>query len=369
MTLQRFLLILAAAILAIAGAMYLSSLPHLDRDPRGGLFLPALAAQLDSITEIRLRKAGDKPGATLRRLGPGRWVVAERNDYPADLGKIRKLLLALSEAKVIEPKTSNAASYAVLGVEDTAAPGAGGTAVTLVSPAKTSTVIIGKPAGNGNYARRAGEAPSYSVEPGIPVESETRDWIDGKLLEVAPERIQGVRMKLADGGSYRIGRIADAAAGKTPGAASPAPAAKPESDTAGFRLEAVPPGREAADAATLAPSPTTYSGVPADDVAPAASIDFSKPSIAELELNDGSILTITGVVAGEKHWVMLHSSKDAALNTRSEGRAYELPGYRYDAVFRPLEQLLKPKPAKPAPASKPSAKRPVAGPKPPSSTP
>src|SRR5258708_21640240 len=48
----------------------------------------------------------------------GRWTVAERGDYPADVSKLRKLLLALSDAKIVEEKTSNPANYPVIGLED-----------------------------------------------------------------------------------------------------------------------------------------------------------------------------------------------------------------------------------------------------------
>ena len=47
-------------------------------------------------------------------------------------------------------------------------------------------------------------------------------------------------------------------------------------------------------------------------------------------------------------------TKDAALDTKAKGRAFAIPRYRYDAIFRPLEQLLLPKPA-PAPKSAPFA--------------
>jgi hypothetical protein len=115
----------------------------------------------------------------------------------------------------------------------------------------------------------------------------------------------------------------------------------------------VPPGRKAADSASLAPSPTLLSGFTADDVTPVGDIDFSKPSVATLTLSDGNMITITGAASGDKHWVQVQASKDAALNAKAAGRAFEIASYRFDAIFRPLEQLLVPK-APPA-ATKPSA--------------
>jgi hypothetical protein len=68
------------------------------------------------------------------------------------------------------------------------------------------------------------------------------------------------------------------------------------------------------------------------------------------------VLTITGAVSGDKHWIQLQTSKDAALNAKAAGRAFEIAAYRFDGVFRPLEQLLVPKPP-PAQSPVPSPKK------------
>ena len=59
----------------------------------------------------------------------------------------------------------------------------------------------------------------------------------------------------------------------------------------------------------------------------------------------------------------MQASKDAALNAKAAGRAFEIASYRFDAIFRPLEQLLVP--VAPRAANKPSpTKRPVPAKKP-----
>ena len=156
MTTRRFLLLLTTALIAILGALYLSSLRHLERDPRGGPILPGLDAELDAITDLRLRKGGPAGIVSLHRTQPGNWTVTERRGYPADASKVRKLLLELSDAKIVEEKTANPANYAILGVEDPTDGSTGGVEIGIITPAKKRVLIAGKMAGSGSYVRVAG---------------------------------------------------------------------------------------------------------------------------------------------------------------------------------------------------------------------
>jgi len=326
---RRLILLTVAALLAISGALYLSTQRNLPRDPHGTPLLPWLAGEINTVTAINIRKGGAAPAVTIHKQAD-QWTVQQRGDYPADVSKLRKLLLALRDANILEEKTSNPASFPVIGVEDPTSPGAKGAEVGIVSPGGQHAVIVGKPAGQGSFARRGGENTSYLVEPAISVETEPRLWIDSKLLDIAAATIQSIEIKPAAGPAYTLHRAA-------PGDGN-------------FALDGVPAGRKAVDAAALAPSPSTYGGLTADDVAPAADVDFSNASVATLSLTGGGGLTLTGTTAGDKHWIEVKALKDEALNAKAAGRAFEISAYRYEAIFRPLEQLLVPK--EPPPGSK-----------------
>ncbi len=341
----RFTALLAAALIVLAVALYLGSRRNTtEPSATGTLFLPQLANALGTVSAIDLQKGAATPAVTLHRAGD-QWSVAQRADYPADASKVRKLLLSLADAKILEEKTSNPANFAVIGVDDPAKPGATGTQITLTTKDGKHSVIVGKPIGEGNFARRAGEDRSFTVEPGINADVEPRTWIDSRLLDIPAAQIQSVAEKFASGSGYSLHRL------------------KPGED--GFALDGAPPaGRKILDAKALAPSPSALSGLSADDVAAASGIDFSKSSQAIFTLADGNVVTVTGAAADDKRWIEVQSTKDAALNAKTQNRAFEVAGYRFDAIFRPLEQLLVPKEAKPAapPAAgkggpKPSAPR------------
>ena len=346
MSRQRFIALMVAAALAISGALYLSAQRNRQRDTHGAALIPTLAGELNTVTALSVRRGSAAPTVTVHEKD-GRWTVAERGDYPADVAKLRKLLLALSDAKIVEEKTSNPANFAVIGVEDPSSPAATGAEISVTARDGKHAVIIGKPVGGGNFARRSGGNASYSVEPGISFESEPRLWIDSRLLDVAVGGIQRIEVKPAAGPAYTVHRMA--AASTNSGAAAPAnsaaagasPAASKSDDN--FTLDGVPPGRKAADSMQLAPSPTAFSGLTADDVTPAGDVDFSKATVATVTLSDGNVITVSGAVVGDKHWILVKASKDAALDAKTAGRAFDVAGYRFDAIFRPLEQLLVPK--------------------------
>jgi Domain of unknown function (DUF4340) len=350
MSKQRFTALLIAAVLAISGALYLSAQRNAQRETQGAALLPSLAGELNSVTSLSVRRGSATPTVTVHEKD-GRWTVAERGDYPADVSKLHKLLQALSEAKIVEQKTSKRTSFAIIGVEDPGLPGAAGAEISITAQNGKHAVIIGKPIGQGNFARRSNEETSYSVEPAISFETEPRYWIDSKLIDIAAAAIQSVEIKPSAQPAYTVRR------GKAGAAANAA-------DT--FTLEGVPPGRKAADPASLAPSPTALSALTADDVTPVSDVDFSKATVATVTLADGNVLTVTGATVGDKHWIQLQASKDAALDAKTAGRAFEIAAYRFDAIFRPLEQLLVPK-APPPGAAKSTASPDAAGPNPASS--
>ena len=336
----RFTALAVAAFIVLAAALYLGSRRNAgEPSAEGTVFLPQLAGELGTVSEIDLAKGTPAPGVTLHRAGDG-WTVAQRADYPADGSKVKKLLLSLADAKIVEEKTSNPVNFPIIGVEDPAKPGAAGTQITLVAKDGKQSVIVGKPVGEGNFARRGGEDKSFTVAPGITADIEPRGWIDARLLDVPAAQIQSVDAKPAAGAGYTLHRL--------------------KAGEDGFAFDGAPPaGRKLLDPKGLAPSPTALSSLSADDVAAASDIDFSTPSQAVFTLADGNVITVTGTVAGDKRWIEVQTAKDAAFNTKAQNRAFEVASYRFDAIFRPLEQLLVPKETKPAapPAAPPKGSK------------
>jgi hypothetical protein len=342
MTPRRLTALFVAGLAIIVFAVWLSSTRHLERATTAGeLVLPGMEQALNSITEVRLMK-GDETHTTLKK-GAADWTVDERG-YPADSGKVRKLLLDLASLNVVEEKTRTPANYPQLGVEDVNSPKATGTKIDATTPGKTYSLIVGKSSsGKSGYVRVAGTEQSLLAAPSLSVDSDPKRWLDRTLLDVTQDRVKDFTIKPADGQGYS--------------------ASRPSKDQQDFAVADIPKGRELSNPTAADPIAGSLGGLTLDDAqhAPSAPPDPKTLAHATFHTFDGLAIDLTGRKDGTRTLISVAatSSDKAAeaqaqsLVARTQGWEYEIPAYKYDAIFRPLDDLLKkpPEPAKKAAAS------------------
>ena len=329
MTPRRVLILLIAGVAVIAGALWLASQRHLERATLAGdLVLPGLQQSLNAVTEIHLAK-GDGTHTTLKK-GARDWRVAERG-YPADTGRVRKLLLDLGALNVVEEKTRDSEFYAQLGVEDSNSPKSTGTLVEVVTPGKTFALIVGKPAqGKSGFVRVNHTQSSLLAQPLISVDTDPRRWIDRTVVEIGEPRVKEAVVEPATGPAYTATR-----------------AAPQQSD---FKVAPIPKRRELSSDSAANELAGALVALQADDVrrAPPAAAG-AKPDHAIFRTFNGLELDVTGVAEGDHHFIGLAARASAkesqpeadAINQRLQGWQIEIPAYKYQALFRPIEDLLK----------------------------
>ena len=338
-------LIVAGCALALAGAWLVGRQGSGGAQDAQGPVLPLTQADLNTVTSVRIYK-GDGSHATLNR-GTRRWTVAERG-YAADSGQVRKLLLDLAALQIEEQKTADPGLYPRLAVEDPSGVQAASTGLTLQAAGRQLGLIIGRTSGTHSvFVRVAGQARSLLATPQLAPDADPRHWLDRALLDIPPEQITQAAIEPQDGPAYNIRRAAAGAA-------------------ADYVLTPLPKGRELADAATLAAQIGALAGLQLDDVRKAG----SAPAVAHASFltRDGLLLELSGTRDAEQRLVAIVASAPSSgaavggapaavarardLNARLSGWQFEVPAYRYDALFRPLEPLLKPLPT-PASARSP----------------
>jgi uncharacterized protein DUF4340 len=344
---RRVVVLLIAGVIVIAGALWLASQRHLERATLAGdAVFPGLQKSLNDVTEVRLVK-GDGTRTTLKK-GPTDWMVAER-DYPADSGRVRKLLLDLGALKVIEEKTRNREYYPQLGVEDSDSPKSAGTLVQLVTPAKTLALIVGKSAGGkSGFVRVAHTEPSLLAQPPISVDADPRRWIDRSVADIAEQRVKEAVVEPAAGPAYTAKRDA--------------------TQQADYKVTPIPKGRELSSSSAANEAGSAFAALQAEDVRrmPAAAAGAAKHEHAVFRTFNGLELDVTGLVEGEHHFIALRARSTGtesqaeadAINKRFQGWQIEIPAYKYQTMFRPLEELLKKiEPAKPKMTKAAAAKK------------
>jgi hypothetical protein len=339
MSARRVAWLLVAGVLVIAFAVWLSSRRHLERDmTTGALVLPGLEHNVNAVTTVTLRK-GDGTHATLQSDG-GVWRVQERG-WPADVGKVRKLLLDLGALNIVEEKTRLPANYPQLGVEDVSTPKATGTRVDVTSPARTWAVIIGKSSGGkSGYVRVATAPQSLLAAPLLIVDSDPKSWLERGLLDVPVARVRQVDERPAQGPSYS--------------------ASRDKKEQADFAVGPLPKGRELTSAAAAEPITTALGSLTFDDVRKGDPTNDPPPAATAIYRTfDGLEVELSGRKDGT-HSLIAISARSSAKETAAEaqqlaarlaGWEFEVPDYKYNAIFSPLEDLLR-KP--PQPAKKPS---------------
>lgn len=291
MSARALTVIAAAAVVLALLALYGHERSAMSSGPSSGaLLLPKLKAQLNDIDQVRIEKGGQQVIATLKRTDKG-WTVGEKDGYPADIAKIRDALIALSEAKIVEQKTSDPKYYGRLGVEPIKLTSASGTAVTLSGPDHAPpTVILGGTEGSYRYARLANQSQSYLVDQNPELPKDTTDWLENQILDVPGKRVQNVTIDHADDETLKIGK-------KTP-------------DDANFTVADVPKGRQLLYPGVADVIGNALQELKLQDVA-AAGDDAEKPeATAVFRTFDGLVITAKGSKRDGKPWVVFAASID-----------------------------------------------------------
>ncbi|MCH8139848.1 MAG: hypothetical protein IH926_13055, partial [Proteobacteria bacterium] len=106
MSLRGFLVLLTITAIAVAAAVFVIG----ARDTALGgasraLMFPGLMDRLEEVATIKVTHADGE--ATIERKAKA-WVVKEASSYPADMEKVREVLIGLAQIETGEPKTKRA---------------------------------------------------------------------------------------------------------------------------------------------------------------------------------------------------------------------------------------------------------------------
>lgn len=221
MMMRQTKMLAIVVIVLLAGILALMLPDRRGEDADAGSLLPDLKADINRISQVSVSKAAES--LTLSNE-TGKWVLVERQNYPADTGKLRQLLLALADATKLERKTSNPEMYERLGVEDSGADSES-TEIRISGPGLEFALILGDTAQSRyRYARIPGQAESWLIDQNPVLPGSAGGWLLQEILDIDSSRVRSVT--ITHGGAETI-RIE-----------------KKDKDAAGFEVPDIPDGRE-----------------------------------------------------------------------------------------------------------------------------
>lgn len=285
--------------LALVGAyMVTAKLQETAADLSGQPLLPGLKPRLNDVTEVDF--AGADGRFSLKRGDGNRWTMPEKGGYPADFGKVQRLLLALAEMRAIEPKTARADRWHFLDVEDVG-PGSRALQVTVkgADGKAMGDLVFGKPSSVMGaakvprfFVRPAGQDQSWEAEADLRLERDPAQWLERDILVVAPDRFRAVTVAIG-GESLRIARA-------KPGDA--------------FALDGLDAATEQAKSARVNALSVAASYIALEDVRPADKAPAGTPlGKASFETFDGIVITIDLVSIDGQGWARVEAGFDPMI--------------------------------------------------------
>lgn len=195
------ILAVVAAVMVIVAVVQsrISSGPAESETP--GYLIPGL--NVARIGSIVIGKGDDV--VTLNRLA-GRFVVANKDNYPAKVSEINNLLTKCQEIRWSQIITGNPANHEDLGVAEQNA----NTVVKFLTPEPNSTILAGvvvgktREAGEGTYVRllsgdKASSDKVYLVQDMPRISSSVMGYIEQGLISCEFEDIESVTVSSLDG--------------------------------------------------------------------------------------------------------------------------------------------------------------------------
>jgi hypothetical protein len=218
------ILVVLLAVLG-GGALLYRYQERSERPDNVGKLGQNLFKDLKASEVAAIRIVEPKSTLTVRRKDEN-WVLAERGDFPADVGKVREFVVKALSLKVGQSEPIGEKDRARLNLDDSGTQvefaGADGTALSkLIVGKKYFKREVDNPEkarADGRFVALPGDAKTvYTVsDPMTQATTRSAEWIDKSSFQV--EKVKTLEVRYPDGGNWRIERDGDNAEWRLAGA-------------------------------------------------------------------------------------------------------------------------------------------------------
>ncbi len=176
--------------------------------------LPVLQERVNDVKSVVIESS--EGTVTFARSSDG-WGLVEKNGYGANGTKVRDLILAMRDARILEEKTSNQARFKKLGLEAPDAEGSSSKRVTLKDDGggTIAALLVGnqrtaRPSANQapnpnvtasqqHYLHAGGDAPAVLATGDLRINVSPVTWLEQQFLDISRDRVQAARVTSPDG--------------------------------------------------------------------------------------------------------------------------------------------------------------------------
>ncbi len=251
-----------------------------DSGTSGNILIPGLKDGVNSVTSIVIERADADAVSVLRQSGD--WVVENKGGYPASVSKIREILLAIADARILERKTANPELYSALGVRDPEIEDSEGVRLTVAGEGVGAAIIVGNAnQGSNRYVRIVDEAQSLLIDKNPELPTDASGWLEKELVDIDGAAVRAARISHVDGDEIRV--------------------EKTSAQQTDFDVVDIPEARELSYSTVANGIGSALSDLTLDDVRTAE--ETAPTTVTTLETFDGRTITVNIVTADEESWV------------------------------------------------------------------
>ena len=308
---------------------------------------PKLSENVNNVAKIEIRNANSEFSMTLTG---DNWGLDQKDGYRVEFQKVKAAIVNLSNFKLIEKKTADAARYERLELNDPSDEKAKSRKVVL-KDAKGSVladVVIGKlnpnlfgTGGAGTYIRRADEKATWLARGQVELGEEANNWMARQIVNYGQEKVRKVVVANPEGAEIIL--------------------AKADVKAPNFKIENLPEGRAIKNKDEADPLAGVMWRMMFDDVQKAEKQEWpAKPWVAHYTVWDGYTVRIETAKFGDDFWGRFSAEVDpsvtdakkkaaaeksvAEINQRTKGWTYMLTaGDSEKLVSKMADYLAKPK--------------------------
>jgi hypothetical protein len=309
---------------------------------------------VNDVERMHVTAAGNQVVVTLLKSDQA-WVVENAGSYAANWNRLKTLLASLTQARVIEPKTSNEKYFDRLGLVDVSDEASEAVLVEVNAGKESIRLLIGKSAQDreGQYVRLPEGERALLIDQTLDAAGEIGDWLQRDIIDLSEAEIVELTITHPDGEQVRL--------------------KKTSAEEQDFTLLGLPEGREILSSWTVNSLAGTLSALQLDQVRKEDSMDWSQAVELSFLTADGLVISASQTKVDETTWLRVHASTHVAkagleqqseseqssglseaaatdelekrvteINARVSGWAYAVPENNSQNMSKRMEDLLKP---------------------------